>query len=237
MDISGCGKLLAIDSGAFSGCIDLQRVTISLNRYLSHISTGAFDKSMTQLKILNLADNRLGGVSESLVPWRKLEYLELSGNPWHCDCKLYFISAVLSHLRNQNQNVTDKSKNKVVAIAGKCATPSRLSGTSLHDFLHFKGCERRSQLLEDQDNEVMQVVSDSKQRFQREKNFDVQNTAAHEIVKNEYDSMDEEELMRANNATAVIASVCVVVVVLVLAIVLFAVFRCRYRRNHFGSSP
>ena len=49
--------------------------------------------------------------------------------------------------------------------------------------------------------------------------------------------MDEEELMRANNATAVIASVCVVVVVLVLAIALFAVFRCKYRRNHFGSSP
>ena len=51
IDISGCGKLLAIDSGAFSGCIDLQRVTISLNRYLSHISAEAFDKSMTQLKI------------------------------------------------------------------------------------------------------------------------------------------------------------------------------------------
>ena len=73
-----------------------------------------------------------------------------------------------------------------MAIAGKCATPNRLSGTSLHDFLHFKGCERRAQLLEEQDNEVMQVVSDTKQRFQREKSFDVQNTAAHEIVKTEY---------------------------------------------------
>ena len=51
LDVSGCGKLQTIDKDAFSGCIDLERVTISLNRVLSHISEGAFDRSMTQLKV------------------------------------------------------------------------------------------------------------------------------------------------------------------------------------------
>ena len=239
--MSGCGKLLTVEENAFSGCIDLEKATISLNRYLHHISPKAFDRSMTQLKMLNLADNRLGSISESLVPWRKLQHLELSGNPWHCDCSLHYVSEVLNHLRTQNQNATTKDKNKIVAIAGKCATPSQLSGTSLHDFLHFKGCEQKHWLRDDNDgsNEVLHVVSDFKKRHSQqhtEMNTAIQNTAAHETVNNEYTELGEEELMRATNATAVIASVCVVAIVLVLAVTSFVIFRCKYQRSHFGSS-
>ena len=235
IDISGCGKLLNIEKDAFVGCIDLERVTISLNRILSHIADGAFDRSMTQLKALNLADNRLGGVSEALVPWRKLQRINLSGNPWHCDCKLFFISSVLNHIRTQKQNVTSRSKSKVAAIAGKCASPSRLSGTSLHDFIAFKGCEETYEPMNDADNEVMHVVSDTKKQYQIEGNQVKQNKVTRGVLKNDYNNMDEEDLMRATNATAVIASVCVVVVTLVLAVTLFAVFRYRNKRARFGN--
>lgn len=213
--------MLAIDSGAFSGCINLRKVTISLNHYLTHISTEAFDKSIRQLKTLNLADNRLSSVSEVLVPWRKLEDLELSGNPWHCDRKLHFISAALNRLRNDNHIAANRKRRKLGAIVGKCASPSRQSGTPLHDF-HFKKCKRRPQLLKDRDIEVTQFVSDTKQRLQHEKPFEVQNTATNKIVKNE--DMDEEEAMKANDVTAIIVSACVVGIVLIMAVVSFAVF-------------
>ena len=62
-----------------------------------------------------------------------------------------------------------------------------------------------------------------------------QNKVTRGVLKNDYNNMDEEDLMRATNATAVIASVCVVVVTLLLAVTLFAVFRYRNKRARFGN--
>ena len=96
LDLSGCGQLSSIDADAFRGCVDLERVTISLNMRLSRLAGNAFD-ALPGLKFLNLADNALQTFeAEDLnVSWDKLEALDLSGNPWRCDCDLAFLVQTL----------------------------------------------------------------------------------------------------------------------------------------------
>ena len=88
-DLTGCGRLILVEDNVFQNCVDLQRVTMSLNRQLTFIPGAAFD-AMPRLRFLNLADNALETFNpdEFQVNWDHLSGLDLSGNPWRCDCDL-----------------------------------------------------------------------------------------------------------------------------------------------------
>ena len=38
-----------------------------------------------------LSNNELTTISFSLLPWDKLDTIQLDGNPWHCDCDLSWL--------------------------------------------------------------------------------------------------------------------------------------------------
>jgi len=218
LDISGCSRLTEIASNAFAGCVDLEYVTISLNKGLTRIAPDAFD-AVPALRHLNLADNKLRHLPETLVPWRHLRSLDLSGNPWQCDCDLVFVPQVLKHLREKAEQglnnsivtdealpVTDAPNNLVEkVVAGNCATPESQHSVSLHDF--------RVKCPTGNSYGTATTLSDSRDGY--------------DVTQNDYNSNNGVDVLRDNNATAVIISVSVVVVVLTLAVTLFICVKCR----------
>ena len=80
-----------ISNGTFQGLPDLETVEISNNINLQTIQPEAFDRESRNIKVLDLRRNKLGTVSEHLVNWISLEELDLSGNPWDCNCELLWM--------------------------------------------------------------------------------------------------------------------------------------------------
>ena len=204
VDISGCSKLASVEAHAFKSCLDLKHVTISLNRALVYIDPRAFDSGMSKLRSLNLADNGLQSLPATLVPWPRLHSLDLSNNPWHCDCSLSFAAEMLAQFQ---PNVSDK------IMPGKCASPEAKRGSSLRD-LQVDSCNNQYY----QENQV--VLTKEEAGVEDGKN-DL-NEARNE-VKNAFMERHEQ-----TNATAVIVSVSIVSVVIVLTLLTFIYLKwCR----------
>ena len=216
LDISGCSRLTEVQSNSFSGCQDLEFVTISLNRNLAKIDPEAFD-AVPALHHLNLADNKLSHLAEKLVPWRNLRSLDLSGNRWQCDCNLSFVPEVLKHLREKAEHglsnnisnsvtsdeVTEAPNTQAQIVAGSCTGPDGFQSVSLHDF-------------------KAKCSSGSGGSFGTATTFsDSRNENG--VTRDDFD------VMRDNNSIAVVISVSVVIVVLFLALTLFVCVKCRAR--------
>lgn len=214
LDISGCSKLTSIQSHVFQGCAGLKHVTISMNRALETIDASAFDSSMTSLHSLDLSDNSLKNVPSSLVPWLRLKSLDLSGNPWRCDCDLSFLPKILHTLSQKSNNNTDKKdanisgdNNKI--IAGQCVE----SGQSLYD-VKFE-CEDRIFLSR---NSQIQAENAKINSESSELPGEFSNNS-----KDSKNSIQDEVMLRqkASNETAVIVSVSIVSIVVLLTIFMF----------------
>ena len=100
--ISGCPQLSEVGAGAFSGLRDLQSLSLASNRQLRHIHPGAL-ADVTGLQQLDLSNNGLTSVSSQLLAWSSLASLDLSGNPWTCDCDLAFLREVILGAVNRSE--------------------------------------------------------------------------------------------------------------------------------------
>ena len=226
IDVSGCSRLSEIESNAFAGCVDLEWVTVSHNKNLVKIGADACDADPT-LRHLNLADNKLRHLPETLVPWRNLRSLDLSGNPWQCDCDLGFVPQVLKHLRekaeqglaaiNSNSSssassdeVTEAPNTPAQVVAGNCAGPDGFQSVSLHDF------KAKCQSGGASGGGIGNFGTSTTMS-------DFRGSGENGVTRDDFDPL------RDNNSIAVVISVSVVVVVLVLAFTLFICVTCRSR--------
>ena len=117
LDISGCSELQEVSQDAFSQLEDLESVKISWNRKLTYIHENAFSL-VPNMRYLDLSNNGLMSVSRDLVPWMSLTSVDLSGNPWHCDCEINFMKDVIIHTVNSSDNIP------IV----RCQSPSNIKG-------------------------------------------------------------------------------------------------------------
>ncbi|XP_076297775.1 remoulade [Lasioglossum baleicum] len=107
-----------IGEGCFNGLGNLERLDLSENQILS-IDTYAFQK-LSNLKRLKLNENKLISLKEgTFYRFKSLKQLDLSGNPWKCDCELYWFS-----------DWVHKSSVKLIN-APKCTSPENMKGEFL----------------------------------------------------------------------------------------------------------
>ena len=103
--ISGCSHLVEVTEEAFAGLNDLEKLVLSSNRQLQFVHPQSFGSDSVNLKQLDLSNNGLSSVSSSLVSWSSLSSVDMSGNPWQCDCQISFLQTVIISAVNKSDNI------------------------------------------------------------------------------------------------------------------------------------
>ena len=104
LEIQGCPDLVEVSEDALAECLDLETLRISSNRRLVHLHPSSLGL-LPSLRSLDLSNNALTNVSPSLAPWMALTSLDLSGNPWTCDCDSSFLRSAIINSVNQSESV------------------------------------------------------------------------------------------------------------------------------------
>ena len=93
--INDMPKLTIIEPFAFHGLEHLETLELKNNPKLTIISKHAFYKSIEiepyDVHHLDISQNSLKSIPEDLLPWSKIKELNLSGNPWKCDCAMSWL--------------------------------------------------------------------------------------------------------------------------------------------------
>jgi len=102
--ITGSSHLVEVGAGTFVH-LDLEKIILSSNRNLKYIDSQAFGSSSVNLKTVDLSNNGFSSVSSSLLSWSSLSSVDMSGNPWTCDCDLSFLKSVIVSAVNKSDTV------------------------------------------------------------------------------------------------------------------------------------
>lgn len=117
-------RLREIQSLSFDSLAELDTLEIQHNPRLVYIDPFAFYDNLHALRPHHvqrafLAGNALGFVSASMLHWDEMEEVDLSGNPWNCDCNLKWVLEVRHELRSVDETA--------------CFLPPALTNTSFKD--------------------------------------------------------------------------------------------------------
>ncbi|XP_044764370.1 leucine-rich repeat neuronal protein 2-like isoform X2 [Coccinella septempunctata] len=135
--------LVALDAGSLANLTDLQELYVAGNPRLSRIddatlstadATGTMD-SWPDIKKLYLNDNQISYINKSLLAhWSTLAELDLSNNPWTCECENQWMVETLMPVYLK----IDEDKAKAM----KCAAPVEMTSYTFEE-LHKRNYNMR----------------------------------------------------------------------------------------------
>ncbi|KAJ6222778.1 hypothetical protein RDWZM_001323 [Blomia tropicalis] len=127
--------LVDIKKKAFSSLSNLQILSIQDNPLLSYIDPyafkGIFNHSWIAIREVSFRRNSLSTLAEGTLPFCNLTKLDLTENPWRCDCHLHWIK----YCEDQHKKTFQRGLI--------CANPEKLRGHELDLVEHKKlVCEK-----------------------------------------------------------------------------------------------
>ncbi|XP_064616530.1 leucine-rich repeat neuronal protein 2-like [Liolophura sinensis] len=83
--------LNSIGQDAFSNLQELSVISLVNNSLLTSISASAFRIPYGSLKTIYLTNSGLSTLPSDAMDWDNLQWVDMRGNPWYCDCKFRWI--------------------------------------------------------------------------------------------------------------------------------------------------
>ena len=95
LTMSNMVELRIVHRGAFQSLRNIRTIEMANNRRLTLIQAGAFDPHIRDVSMIDLSGNNLAMLQEEVLQdWNEIESVDLSRNPWHCDCNIAWILKV-----------------------------------------------------------------------------------------------------------------------------------------------
>ncbi|KAJ2945920.1 hypothetical protein O0L34_g4835 [Tuta absoluta] len=131
LEVGDNDNLVEVKRSTFSPLRSLKQLHLCHNRKLRYISHNAFRgmKDKWTISEVYLEDNNLSELSTDLMPWSKLEILDMTGNTWLCNCDLANIVTT--------QGAGEKFRADHIPL---CSAPMRLHGEYLTNITSHLFC-------------------------------------------------------------------------------------------------
>ncbi|KAI5651752.1 leucine rich repeat domain-containing protein [Phthorimaea operculella] len=131
LEVGDNDYLVEVQRSTFSPLRSLKILHLCHNRKLRYISHNAFRgmKDKWTIREVYIEDNNLSELSTDLMPWGKLEKLDMTGNSWLCNCDLANIVVT--------QGAGQKFKEDHIPL---CSAPMKMHGEYLTNITSYLFC-------------------------------------------------------------------------------------------------